>query len=85
MRAALDAIRAGRADGLVAVKMDRISRSVRDTLGLAETFERNGWLLATVDENGPIVAPLDAIDERVYGLGDCLRLLERVLHKLSLA
>ncbi len=50
MRAALDAIRTGKADGLVAVKMDRFSRSVRDTLRLAETFDRKGWLLASVGE-----------------------------------
>ncbi len=39
LTAALHAIQEGRADGLVAVKMDRISRSVRDTLSLAEAFE----------------------------------------------
>ncbi len=48
---ALEAIRKGHADGLAAIKLDRISRSVRDTLNLAETFERQGWLLATVQEN----------------------------------
>ncbi len=50
LTAALHAIQEGRADGLVAVKMDRISRSVRDTLSLAEAFDRKGWLLSTVDE-----------------------------------
>ncbi len=48
---ALQAIRKGNANGLVALKLDRISRSVRDTIALAELFERKDWLLATVDEN----------------------------------
>ena len=51
LTAALEAIRKGKADGLAALKLDRISRSVRDTLNLAERFERQGWLLATVQEN----------------------------------
>ena len=37
LRAALDAIRAGKADGLVAVKMDRVSRSVRGHLNRAKS------------------------------------------------
>lgn len=50
LTAALAAIRRGKADGLVAVKLDRISRSVRDTLDLAEMFDQKGWLLASVEE-----------------------------------
>lgn len=48
--AALARIRRGEADGLVAIKMDRISRSVTDTLALADDAKRVGWQLVSVDE-----------------------------------
>ncbi len=51
LAAALEAVRKGKADGIVALKLDRISRSVRDMLGLAERFQSKGWLLATVEES----------------------------------
>ena len=47
---ALDRIRRGEADGLVAIKLDRISRSVRDVLALADDAQRVGWRLVTVNE-----------------------------------
>ncbi len=50
LSAALDAIRSGEADGLVATRLDRVSRRVRDMLALADDFEHKGWLLATVEE-----------------------------------
>lgn len=43
--AALERIRRGEADGLVALKLDRISRSVRDVLALADDAQRRGWRL----------------------------------------
>lgn len=48
---ALERIRAGEADGLVAIKLDRISRSVRDVLALADDAQRLGWRLVSVSEN----------------------------------
>ncbi|MCI0588414.1 MAG: recombinase family protein [Planctomycetes bacterium] len=50
MARALDAIRGGEADGLVALKLDRFSRSTRDTLALVEAAERAGWRLLSVSE-----------------------------------
>ena len=47
---ALDLIRRGEADGLVATKLDRISRSVRDVLALADDAQRAGWRLVSVGE-----------------------------------
>jgi DNA invertase Pin-like site-specific DNA recombinase len=51
LSAALEALRQGEADGLVATKLDRLSRRVQDMLSLADAFDRNGWLLATVEES----------------------------------
>lgn len=48
---ALERIRAGEADGIVALKLDRISRSVRDVLALADDAQRLGWRLVSVSEN----------------------------------
>ena len=39
----------------------------------------------TMDQNGGVVTPLDAVDERVDGLEDPQRFLGLVLHKVSLA
>ncbi len=50
LSAALESISAGEADGLVATRLDRLSRRVRDMLALADEFDQEGWLLATVEE-----------------------------------
>ena len=50
MARALARIRRGEADGLVAIKLDRISRSTRDVLALADDAQRLGWRLVTVSE-----------------------------------
>jgi DNA invertase Pin-like site-specific DNA recombinase len=47
---ALEAIRRGEADGLVACKLDRLSRSVRDVLDLADDAARRGWRLVSLSE-----------------------------------
>jgi len=47
---ALEAIRRGEADGLVACKLDRLSRSVRDVLDLADDAARHGWRLVSLSE-----------------------------------
>jgi site-specific DNA recombinase len=47
---ALDAVRKGSADGIVALKLDRLSRSVRHVLDLVAESERNRWRLVSVSE-----------------------------------
>lgn len=49
MQRALAMLAAGEADCLVAAKVDRISRSVRDYSGLLERARREGWTLITLD------------------------------------
>lgn len=49
LAAALAAIEAGEADGLVVAKLDRLSRSVRDLADLLERSRRNGWALVALD------------------------------------
>jgi DNA invertase Pin-like site-specific DNA recombinase len=49
---ALKLVRDGEADGLVVLKLDRLSRSTRDILDLVdETGTRAGWRLVSVSEN----------------------------------
>ena len=48
---ALKAVDAGEADGLVFLKLDRLSRSVRDILEIAEEARRGGWHLVSVQES----------------------------------
>jgi DNA invertase Pin-like site-specific DNA recombinase len=49
---ALELVRTGKADGLVVLKLDRLSRSTRDILDLVdETGSRAGWRLVSVSEN----------------------------------
>jgi DNA invertase Pin-like site-specific DNA recombinase len=47
--AALGAVRAGQAAGLLVAKMDRLSRSVVDGAGLIELAGREGWALHFAD------------------------------------
>jgi DNA invertase Pin-like site-specific DNA recombinase len=47
--AALEAVRAGSAAGLLVAKMDRLSRSVVDGAGLMERAAREGWALHFAD------------------------------------
>jgi DNA invertase Pin-like site-specific DNA recombinase len=47
--AALEAVRAGSAAGLLVAKMDRLSRSVVDGAGLMEGAAREGWALHFAD------------------------------------
>jgi len=49
MQQALAMLAAGEADCLVAAKVDRISRSVKDYAGLLERAHREGWHLVTLD------------------------------------
>lgn len=51
LAAALATVRAGEADGIVALKLDRLSRDTRATLDLVEDCDRNGWRLISVSEH----------------------------------
>src|SRR5262245_57246388 len=48
---ALAAVRAGEADGIAVLKLDRLSRSTTDTINLVESAERDGWRLLSVSES----------------------------------
>jgi DNA invertase Pin-like site-specific DNA recombinase len=47
--AALEALAAGEADALVVAKLDRLSRSLVDFVGLTERAERERWALVALD------------------------------------
>lgn len=51
LAAAVEAVEAGHAGILLAAKVDRISRSVRDTADLVDRARRAGWQLLTCDLN----------------------------------
>ncbi len=44
------ALESGEASGLVAVKLDRLSRTTRDVLDLVANAERHGWAIHSIDE-----------------------------------
>lgn len=48
---ALGAVERQEADGIVFLKLDRLSRSVRDVLDLADEAQKCGWHLVSVQEN----------------------------------
>jgi site-specific DNA recombinase len=58
LRAALDALDAGRADGLLTFKLDRLTRSVRDLGALLDDYFRERFALLSVS---------DAVDTRTAG------------------
>ena len=47
---ALASVRDGEAEGVVALKLDRLSRNTKDVLNLAEEFDNRGWRLISVSE-----------------------------------
>lgn len=49
LQAAIEELRAGRADGLMVTKLDRLSRSTRDAAELFKVFADNGWELIVLD------------------------------------
>lgn len=51
LRRALLLVESGKADGIVFLKLDRLSRSVADILRLADTARRRGWHLVSVQES----------------------------------
>ena len=48
---ALASVRDGEAVGVVALKLDRLSRNTKDVLNLAEEFNNRGWRLISVSES----------------------------------
>lgn len=46
---ALESLRHGEASALVAVKLDRLSRNIRDVIALVERAEREGWALRSLE------------------------------------
>lgn len=55
--AALDAVKKGRARGLVSVSMDRLSRRPLDLLGIADAAKRQDWSLHLIRENANTAEP----------------------------
>lgn len=51
LSAALASVRGREADGLVFLKLDRLSRSVRHVLDIADDAKRQGWHLLSVSEH----------------------------------
>lgn len=49
LQEALQQLRGGHADALLATKVDRVCRSVIDFLGLVETSDREGWQLVVMN------------------------------------
>jgi DNA invertase Pin-like site-specific DNA recombinase len=50
LQRALARLRAGEADALVAVRLDRVSRTTRDVLDLVAQAEGEGWALHSIEE-----------------------------------
>lgn len=50
LQTALALLRDGKADALVVLKLDRLSRSTRDILDLADRCQKEGWALVSVSE-----------------------------------
>lgn len=48
---ALERVRSADTDGLVVLKLDRLSRSTRDVLDLSDECQRRGWYLISVSEH----------------------------------
>jgi DNA invertase Pin-like site-specific DNA recombinase len=49
LQAAIAAVKAGQAGGIVVAKIDRLGRSSADVLGLVERAQREGWRLLALD------------------------------------
>ena len=50
LQRALQALRSGEVVGLVAVKLDRLSRTTRDVLDLVARAEKESWALHSIEE-----------------------------------
>jgi DNA invertase Pin-like site-specific DNA recombinase len=57
MAYALSLLESGQAQGIVAAKLDRLSRSVLDFAGLLERAQREGWNVVTLDNGLDLSTP----------------------------
>ena len=57
LQRALGALSRGEADGLVAVQLDRLSRTTRDVLDLVARAEREDWALHSIEERLDTASP----------------------------
>jgi DNA invertase Pin-like site-specific DNA recombinase len=68
LRAALDAVESGEADLLVAVKIDRLSRSLRDLIEVMDRSVQEGWALVTLDLRVDTTTPYGKAMARMAGV-----------------
>jgi DNA invertase Pin-like site-specific DNA recombinase len=68
LRAALDAVELGEADVLVAARIDRLSRSLRDLIELMDRSVQEGWALVTLDLRVDTTAPHGKAMARMAGV-----------------
>ena len=66
--AALKAVEVGEADALVTVKIDRLSRSLRDFVELMDRSAREGWALVTLDLRVDTTTPHGKAMARIAGV-----------------
>lgn len=66
--AALKAVELGQADALVTVKIDRLSRSLRDFVELMDRSVREGWALVTLDLRVDTTTPHGKAMARMAGV-----------------
>lgn len=50
LQACLGELREGKANALIVLKLDRLSRSTKDVLELSDLFQREGWALHSISE-----------------------------------
>jgi len=71
---ALEAVRAGEAEGLIAAKLDRISRSSLDFATILDDARRHGWTLVVIDIGLDLSTPMG---EAMAGMASVFAQLER--------
>src|SRR3954471_1809374 len=76
MGGALDTLAAGRADALMAAKLDRVSRSIGDLARLMDTAARERWALVLLDV---AVDTSTSMGEALAGMAAVFGQLERRL------
>ncbi len=68
LKAALAALDSGEAETLVALKLDRLSRSLRDLIELMDQSTRKGWSLLTLDLRVDTTSPHGKAMARMAGV-----------------
>lgn len=64
---ALSMLRAGEAEGLVFLRLDRLTRSVRDLLALVDRCAREGWSLQSVTDKWDTSTPVGRFTLTILG------------------